>query len=216
MEGDGANSFLRKANFPSPELCEVCHLAKGRIDGTKHDLRETAAPEQDQPGKPPGLCQACHLVHNAPNALKLWARPYGPATENGGPMNRLCTSCHAKGKVAANKIPRVAFHPPGKLITNVMRFNQGGTGYTPLFAADGKEIEVGNLSCPSCHNAHQWAIPTENGATASKGEDNLTKSFRFLRTMSYHAVCRECHGPEGIFRYLYFHDPGKRSIGINP
>ena len=216
MEGNGTNSFLRKANFPSAELCQVCHLDKGHIDGTKHDLRETASAAEGQAVKPLGLCQACHLVHNAPNPLKLWARPYGPPTENGNPMNRLCTSCHSKGNMAAKKVPPVAFHPSGKLITNVMRFNKSGTGYTPIFAADGKEIKVGNLSCPSCHNAHQWGIPAENGGTYTEEKDDLTKNFRFLRTMSYNAVCRECHGPEGMFRYLYFHNPDKRTIRIRP
>jgi predicted CXXCH cytochrome family protein len=216
MEGDGTNSFLRKPNFPSPELCEFCHLAKRSIEGTKHDLRETTSESQSQPLKPLGLCQACHLVHNAPNSLKLWARPYGPATEYGNPMNRLCTSCHAEGKVAAQSTPRVAFHPSGKLITNVMRFNEGGTGYTPIFAADGQEVKVGNLSCPSCHNAHQWGIPAENGGTGTKEKGEVTKSFRFLRTMSYNAVCRECHGPEGFYRYLYFHDPARRLTRIRP
>jgi predicted CXXCH cytochrome family protein len=216
MEGDGTNSFLRKTNFPSPELCEVCHLAKGSVEGTKHDLRETTSESQSQPVKPSGLCQACHLVHNAPNPLKLWARPYGPTTENGNPMNRLCTSCHSKANLAAKSIPRVAFHPSGKLITNVMRFNEGGTGYTPIFAADGQEVKVGNLSCPSCHNAHQWGIPAENGGTGTKEKGEVTKSFRFLRTMSYNAVCRECHGPEGFYRYLYFHDPARRLTRIRP
>jgi predicted CXXCH cytochrome family protein len=216
MEGNGANSFLRKANLPSPELCKVCHLAEGRIAGTEHDLREKPSDSEDQPAKPSGLCQGCHLVHNAPNPLKLWAKPYGPATEAGSPMNRLCTSCHSEGKMAAKKVPAVAFHPSGKLITNVMRFNRSGTGYTPIFAVDGKEIKVGNLSCPSCHNAHQWGIPTENEGTGNKSKGNLTKNFRFLRTMSYNAVCRECHGPEGIFRYLYFHDPARRTIRIRP
>ena len=216
MEGNGANSFLRKANFPSPELCKVCHLAKERIDGTKHDFRETASDSEGQSVKPSGLCQTCHLVHNAPHQLRLWARPYGPTTENGSPMNRLCTSCHSEGNMAAKKVPPVAFHPPGKLITNVMRFNKGGTGYTPIFAPDGKERNVGNLSCPSCHNAHQWGISVENGATGKKSQGNGTKSFRFLRTMSYNGVCSDCHGPEGFYRYLYFHDPEKRVIRIKP
>ncbi|MCG6918831.1 MAG: cytochrome c3 family protein [Deltaproteobacteria bacterium] len=216
MEGNGANSFLRKANFPSPELCKLCHLAKGRIQGTKHDFREWASDQKSQGAKPPGLCQASHLVHNAPNPLKLWARPYGPISENGTPMNRLCTSCHSKGNMAQKKIPPVARHPTGKLITNVVELNKNGRNYTLLFGPDGKEKNVGNLSCPSCHNAHQWGIPAENGATGNKLQGTSTKSFRFLRTMSYNAVCRDCHGPEGFYRYLYFHDPVKRLTWIKP
>jgi hypothetical protein len=216
MEGNGTNSFLRKASFPSAELCKVCHPAEGRIGGTKHDLREKASAAEGQAGKPSGLCQACHLVHNAPNPLKLWAKPYGPTTENGTPMNRLCTSCHSEGRMAEKKVVAVAFHPPGKLINNVMRFNNGGKAYTHIFTADGKEKKVGNLSCPSCHNAHQWGIPAGNGANGNNPKGNFTKSSRFLRSMSYNAVCRECHGPEGFYRYLYFHNPQKRLTRIRP
>jgi hypothetical protein len=113
--------------------------------------------------------------------------------------------------MAEKKVPPVAFHPEGKLITNVMRFNQEGQAYTPIFSVDGEEKNVGNLSCPSCHNAHQWGIPAGNEATGKNPKGNFVKSSRFLRPMSYNAVCRECHGPEGFYRYLYFHDPRRRS-----
>jgi len=126
-------------------------------------------------------------------------------------MDGLCTSCHSGGNIAENRVPPVASHPAGKLITNVMEFNKEGQGYTPLFGPDGKERRSGNLSCPSCHNAHQWGIPLENGTTGKKPKTTFAKSFRFLRPMSYNAVCRECHGPEGFYRYLYFHDPARRS-----
>jgi hypothetical protein len=219
MEGDATTSFLRKVNSPSPELCKICHANAANVEGTPHDLRKTGSKAEnmsDKGLKQTGLCKACHLVHNAPNKLKIWARPYGPTTENGSAMNRLCTSCHSKGKTAEKKVPPVAFHPQGKLITNVMRFNQEGQEYTPLFSADGEETDVGNLSCPSCHNAHEWGIPVENEETGNRSTGNSVKSFRFLRTMSYNAVCRECHGPEGFYRYLYFHDPKKRLNWIKP
>jgi len=118
--------------------------------------------------------------------------------------------------MAEKKIPPVATHPTGKLITNVVEFSKDGRTYTPIFGPDGKERKSGNLSCPSCHNAHQWGIPVENGATGNKAKGNFAKSFRFLRTMSYNAVCRDCHGVEGFYRYLYFHDPEKRLIWIKP
>ena len=214
MEGDGSTSFLRKVNFPAPELCRICHANAAVVEDTPHDLRKRGLKEKnrsDQILEQSGLCEACHLVHNAPHKLKIWARDYGPNLEGQRSMNRLCTSCHSEGKMAEKRIPPVASHPTGKLITNVMEFNDEGRGYTPLYGPDGKERKAGNLSCPSCHNAHQWGIPAENGATENILNSNLTKSFRFLRTMSYNAVCRECHGAEGFYRYLYFHDPKRRS-----
>jgi predicted CXXCH cytochrome family protein len=219
MEGDPTTSFLRKVNSPSPELCKICHAHAAVVEGTLHDLRKTAFKGEnlsDQTLKPSGLCEACHLVHNAPNKLKIWARKSGPTAGDQNPMDGLCTSCHSKGNMAEKKVPPVAFHPTGKLITNVVQFSKEGRSYTPIFGPDGEERNSGNLSCPSCHNAHQWGIPVENGATGNKAKGNFTKSFRFLRTMSYNSVCRECHGPEGFYRYLYFHDPEKRLISIKP
>jgi predicted CXXCH cytochrome family protein len=214
VEGDATNSFLRRANFPSPELCKICHVNEALVEGTVHDLNKTAPKAENflgQTVKSSGLCGACHLVHKAPHKLKLWARPYGPITEKANAMDALCTSCHSKGNIAEKKIPLVATHPTGKLITNVTRFNKEGQAYTPIFAVDGKEKNVGNLSCPSCHNAHQWGISAGNEATGNDPKGNFAKSSRFLRPMSYNAVCKECHGPEGFYRYLYFHDPQRRS-----
>jgi len=214
MEGDATTSFLREVNSPSPDLCKICHAQAAVVEGTPHDLRETGAKGENLPDEdlqPLGLCKACHLVHNAPNKLKIWARPNGPTLEDQHPMDGLCTSCHSKGNMAEKKIPPVATHPTGRLITNVIELSKDGRSYTPIFGPDGKEIKSGNLSCPSCHNAHQWGIPLEEVATEKRPKNNLTKSSRFLRTMSYNAVCRDCHGPEGFYRYLYFHDPKRRA-----
>ena len=219
MEGDATTSFLRKVNSPSPELCKICHAEAAVVEGTPHDLRKRASKGENMPGQifqQSGLCKACHLVHNAPNELKIWARPYGPTGGDQNPMDGLCTSCHSKDNMAEKKIPPVASHPQGKLITNVVEFSKNGRSYTPIFGPDGRERNSGNLSCPSCHNAHQWGIPVENAATGDKQKGKPIKSFRFLRTMSYNAVCRDCHGPEGFYRYLYFHDPEKRLTWIKP
>jgi len=116
-------------------------------------------------------------------------------------MNALCTGCHSKDNTAEKKIPRIATHPAGKLLTNVMRYNRQKSGYTPLYDETGREKNVGDLSCPSCHNAHQWS-PLSKGTGA--------RQYKFLRNMSANTFCADCHGPDAIFRYLYFHDPQKR------
>jgi predicted CXXCH cytochrome family protein len=214
MEGDASTSFLRKVNSPAPELCETCHPNAAAIEGTPHDLRERSSKRENMSGQifeQAGLCEACHLVHNARSKLKIWATPLGPTLGDQNPMNGLCTSCHSKGNMAENRTPPIAIHPSEKLITNVVEFSEEGQGYTRLFGPDGKERKSGNLSCPSCHNAHQWGIPIDRAAIGNKPKGNLTKSFRFLRPMSYNAVCRECHGDEGILRYMFFHDPQRRS-----
>ena len=204
IEGDATNSFLRKVDSPSSGLCTTCHVNQARVVGTDHDLNGSAPQATNLQGrtvKASGQCGACHLVHNSPHKLKLWARPYGSVSENQSPMNALCTGCHSKDNTAEKKIPRIATHPAGKLLTNVMRYNRQKSGYTPLYDETGQEKNVGDLSCPSCHNAHQWS-PLSKGAGA--------RQYKFLRNMSNNTFCADCHGPDAIFRYLYFHDPQKR------
>jgi predicted CXXCH cytochrome family protein len=213
-EGDATNSFLRKANFPSSNLCKACHLAQADVDGTEHDLNVSAPKATnllEQTVKASGQCGACHLVHNSPNRLKLWARPYGPVPREQNIMSGLCTSCHSEGNVAEKQTPRVATHPPGKLITNIMYYSKDKKSYTVIFDKNGKETNVGDLSCPSCHNAHRRGPPFEERRGPKDNGGNETATYRFLRIMSYDAVCKDCHGQDSILRYLYFHDPDQRS-----
>ena len=209
INGDATNSFLRRADFPSSNLCKVCHAEKALVDGTAHDLMVTAPKAVNLLGqtvKESGTCGACHLVHNSPNPLKLWARRYGPVADNESIMDALCTSCHSKGNIAAKKVPRIATHPANKLINNIVQMNRDNKNYTRLFDKNGKEVNVGNLSCPSCHNAHQWN--PENSDAKDDPEGNRTGEF--LKTESYNMICMDCHGLDGLLKYEYFHDADKR------
>ena len=212
IEGDARNSFLRKSNSPTSDLCETCHKDKAYVDGTDHDLNVTA-PEAvnllGQTVKESGVCGACHLVHNSPNKIKLWARQYGRIHPGEDIINSLCTSCHSKGNIAQNKIPLIATHPEEKLINNVMRSNRQSIDFSPIFdKKTGKEVNVGNISCPSCHNAHQWSPLVKAKGTGKNLEGNATNSF--LRNVSYNNICIDCHGLDALFRYKYFHDPEER------
>jgi len=212
-EGDATNSFLRKVNFPSSELCKTCHVKESMVDGTPHDLNLTAPQATNLLGqtvKASGQCGACHLVHNTPNKLKLWARPYGSIVESESTMNALCKSCHEKGKSAENKIPLIATHPAGKLINNIRQFNREIKDYTLIFDKDGKEVNSGDISCPSCHNAHQWSLREKEG----QGKKQNKINGKFLRTLSYKTVCIDCHGTDALLRYQYFHYPDKRGKAV--
>ncbi|UCH21789.1 MAG: hypothetical protein JSU83_00525 [Deltaproteobacteria bacterium] len=212
MEGDNSNSFLRKVNSPSSALCGSCHADKALVAGTAHDLNVTAPEAKNLGGqtvKESGLCGTCHFVHNSPNKVKLWARPLGRVKKHQGVMDALCTGCHSKKNIAQKKIPRIAWHPREKLIINTTQFNKKGNDYTPLFGDNGQEVEMGNISCTSCHNAHLWSylVGQKNATENPEGKG----AYKFLRTASKNTVCVVCHGPEALFRYLYFHDPEMRA-----
>jgi mono/diheme cytochrome c family protein len=125
-------------------------------------------------------------------------------------MDGLCTSCHSKGNPAEKKIPAIATHPSQKLLTSITTLAKEGTNYMPLFDADGREKLLGNISCPTCHNAHQWTPSRQETASGNTPKTTSVKTFRFLRNMSYNTFCMDCHGPDAIYRYMYFHEPEKR------
>ena len=214
MEGDAADSFLRKANFPKSGLCKDCHAGKALVDGTVHDLSISAPEETNLLGQTvnsSGTCGACHLVHNSPSALKLWARPYGPIAENENISSALCTSCHSKGKIAANKIPLIATHPEGKLVNNIIRYKREKRNYTLIFDKYGNEVNFGNIACPSCHNAHKWSNDAKKVTDNPGGE----LKGKFLRVKVYDIICIDCHGPDALLKYQNFHDPDKRGKSIS-
>ncbi len=211
IEGDSQNSFLRLENSPAARLCADCHVGQAQVNGTDHDLIATAPASRNLIGQTPlesGTCGVCHLTHNSPNQLKLWAREFAGRD---GIMEMMCKSCHSKTGSANDKIPPVASHPAGKLITNVGRNMKGTRNYFPLYDPQtGHNTTVGNLSCPSCHNAHQWTAGPPAGGKGLKADGSANNSF--LRARSSDLPCRDCHGPEALYKYLYFHDPGKRPV----
>jgi predicted CXXCH cytochrome family protein len=195
---------------------------------------------QGQSARETGPCGVCHLVHNSPNSTKLWARSYGPIRANENKTTSLCTSCHSPGNIAAAKVQEIYTHPEGILTSFKGQFKhvvyegskypelKAGTqakerytpilinnafgflsnlNYTPLFNDGGKKVNVGKISCPSCHNVHKWRLTPE----VSTVQHMDVLGSKFLRTESYHTICIECHGPDGLYRYLYFHSPRSRT-----
>ncbi len=219
IEGTAVNSFLRMANYPSPDLCSACHPNHLKVEGTVHDLKVSAPTATNLAGQTveaSGTCGACHLVHNSPKALRLWARDDGPVSDNVNIIASLCTDCHSEGGPAAKRVPAVASHPTGKLVMAHEGDAPDNTGYTPVFDENGLKKSVGNIGCPSCHDSHIWNRGAQTPANADTAGTDKTGSFRFLRNQSVNTICRQCHGPEGIFRYLYFHDPDRRRVWTRP
>jgi uncharacterized Zn finger protein (UPF0148 family) len=127
-EGGLQNSFLRLANAPEPVLCGACHRKHLRIQNSPHDLSISAPQAKNIIGQTAGqggVCGACHLPHNSPARIQMWAQETGPGSLPGWEQGYaveghygviLCTGCHAPGRIAEQKVPRQALHPKNLFI----------------------------------------------------------------------------------------------------
>ncbi len=203
VEGGAADSFLRVPAWPQPALCAECHPNKQQVKGTDHDLAVTAPDATNvrgQNAQASGVCGQCHMVHNAAVQARLWARPAG---EGKDVMEGLCRSCHAPDKVAAAKLPRQGSHPSTvNVISNAGNRREQG-GHFPVFTPEGARSGSGIISCPTCHNAHQWSPQKAEAGEGRNVEGDARNSF--LRNTSDFSLCADCHGMDALFRYKYFH-----------
>lgn len=208
-EGTAQNSFLRLEDSPSPALCENCHKHNAYVERTDHDLVVTAPDSKNNSGQTPaesGTCGVCHAVHNGKYQIGLWAQGY---SKGDSMMDKMCNSCHSPTGVAQNKIPKIASHPEGQLIINVGRDKKDKPNYFPLYEKDsGKMVSVSNISCPSCHNVHQWDPRSHEKGPGANIEGSASTSF--LRMQTYSLLCIDCHGLDALFRFKYYHDPDDR------
>ena len=207
-EANSHNRFLRLENAPLPTLCANCHPNKAHVENTDHDLSITAPDHRNIMGETPaqsGTCGVCHLVHNSKNKVRLWAQEFGPGTNV---IERMCDSCHSKNGVAWNKVPPAGHHPQEELVNLSGKIKSGET-FLPLFEPLSAEpVLTGNISCASCHNAHQWDPEKATKGAGVNLEGNATNSF--LRTHSPDLMCKDCHGFQALFRFKFFHDPARR------
>jgi len=211
LEGSSQNSFLRLENSPSAKLCGDCHPAQARVDKTEHDLVAVAPSSKNMAGQTAlesGTCGVCHFVHNGRSDIVLWARGFGAGNNI---METMCNSCHSPQGPAKSKVPPVYLHPREKIVEVKAQPKKGMPDYFPLFhGGTGKPVTAGNLSCPSCHNAHQWnpAIPAKGSGLNTEGD----ASNSFLRSATSFALCGECHGKDAPFKIKYYHDPARRKF----
>ncbi|GBE04008.1 cytochrome c nitrite reductase pentaheme subunit [bacterium BMS3Abin09] len=207
-EGTAQNSFLRLKNSPSPALCTNCHTEQAYVEKTDHDLNITAPEYKNNIGETPaesGACGVCHQVHNSRFKFKLWAQGFGNGKKL---MNMMCNYCHSKDGIAKNKIPKIYTHPDGMLITNEGKDIKGKPDYFPIYNKVGALTTVGNISCPSCHDVHQWNprfFRIGDGVNVEGTSENS-----FLRAQTYNLLCTDCHGLDALFRFKFYHDPEER------
>ena len=211
MEGSAQNSFLRLENSPSARLCKNCHPAQGVIGKTGHDLVATSPTSRNilgQTALESGTCGVCHLAHNSPSDIRQWARGFGMGNNI---METMCNACHSPEGSPKAKVPQVYLHPREKLVKNEAHNTKSKTNYFPLFhGRTGINITTGNISCPSCHNVHQWNPRLAVMGTGMNTEGDATNSF--LRSPESFALCKDCHGKDAKFKIKYYHDAAKRKF----
>jgi predicted CXXCH cytochrome family protein len=215
IEGDSQNSFLRLENSPAPKLCGNCHPTKAYIEKTDHDLTVSAPDARNILGQTPresGVCGVCHIVHNSQHKIQLWAQGFGMGNNI---MELMCNSCHSENGSAKNKIPQAYLHPREKLVDNTDKNIKGRPDFFPLFhAGSGERVTKGNISCPSCHTAHQWDPEIPDRGEGVNPEGSLTNSF--LRPQTSRQICADCHKKDARLKFKYYHDADKRKFkGIN-
>jgi len=210
VEGQATDSFLRLPAAPAGDLCVDCHMDARWVRNTDHDLRITAPQQRNARGQTvqeSGVCGQCHAVHNAQVRTRLWGRETTPGQEV---MESLCRSCHAPDKVAAGKVPVKLNHPQDIPVVSVRGWPRPGEiyGTYPVYDKEGKVVDSGVISCPTCHNAHQWQPQLEREGPGRAVEGNALNSF--LRNKSNFNLCTNCHGLDALFRYKYFHGETSR------
>jgi len=224
--------FLRLSQTQPSEVCIACHAMQGKVQGTDHDLRVTEPQYKNALGvtlQAGGICSSCHAAHKAPQKQYLWAAPAAGTISaawkdqrgyRDSIMIKLCTGCHAPGRIAGDKVPRYAFHP-GSISGQSGSLQPGETiisydllkGKYPVYTDAGKAGKDGFIVCSTCHNPHVWKNERMKGS-GKKVEGNATDSF--LREKLVSQFCVRCHGEDGPSKFLYFHSQFSREKAKTP
>jgi hypothetical protein len=121
--------------------------------------------------------------------------------------NQRCRSCHAEGRVAANKAPTAAKHPHHVVAwTAALQRELLGRPVPemPVYDKNGKQAASGVIVCSTCHNPHQWdPEQAEEGPGENIEGDVRTSFLRASKTARF--LCSACHGRDSLFRFKYFH-----------
>ena len=156
-------------------LCLNCHTDKS-LKGTPHDILHNPDVKLSKKEKEEllkgGACSACHTPHN-PEYKVLWSRKLG----KGKTVNeRMCSSCHAEGGLAADKTVGEHTHPTGREITQKnLKMIKGSR--LPLIsqmtALPAKRGETGVLGCATCHEPHNGADKKRLTRYTVEGDSSL-------------------------------------------
>lgn len=184
------NPWMLKAAIQDSTLCLTCHSAMSSVLGTDHDLRianpDVENSRKERPAQS-GPCGVCHKIHATAAAPGVWARPLETARDYG---RNHCTGCHSPGENAQARLPVHTGHPD---LPMVNRAPAEQSGSMPTLTPEGRASRTGSIACQTCHDPH-----------LSPSGPNV-QDHKFLRTQTQQQLCVDCHGPEGLWRYLFYH-----------
>jgi predicted CXXCH cytochrome family protein len=185
---DKTKLFMRQS-ADGGQICTACHTENAQIKGSGHD--RGGRRNKDFEGR--GTCGGCHAPHGSDRPV-MWAKDLGEAEL---PLNRMCRSCH-------DDAPFPGEHPP-----QVVAWSQDirGTifsntpGEMPVFDANARQQRVGNIGCPTCHNVH---------VETAEGRPEHLKGLHLRLPEFVEPLCADCHGPDSLFLYKFFHSEASR------
>lgn len=206
---DGSTSkFVRTATDKKSGLCTTCHTDQIAIGSTSHSPAKLS-----DAGLATDTCLPCHTPHGNRGNVRdtlLWPKSLAAAGSPPPGMNTsdvYCGNCHNQAGPGA--LPLIASHPV------VAMFNseeKGSAGYLPLYDADGRESPTGTLTCRTCHTPHGHLPDSDVLAKLKNLPSAESRAMRLmLRPFAPPNVCTTCHGADALRRFLYFHDPQRRS-----
>ncbi len=182
-----ARSFLRVD--ADGNLCEGCHTDNARVSGSGHDKSRRRMADFEARG----TCGSCHAPHGSDGAV-MWARGLGNGELT---LDRMCRDCH-------DDAPEPASHP-----ATVVAWSQDirGTifadtvGEMPVFDANARQQRVGNIGCATCHDVHVETV---------EGRPDHLNGLHLRLPEFVKPLCADCHGPESLFLYKFFHSEVSR------
>jgi predicted CXXCH cytochrome family protein len=193
---------------PTEELCLHCHVDQKHVLLSGHSWANLSKLGYDVDS-----CKPCHAMHAERDGA--WGQMLSPRflMENceyvaeGIEGCVPCLACHHTGGPAPL---RDVFTHPEVALTNIIP--RTAEGFLPLFDAQGHVDPQGQVVCRTCHLAHGWVPPGEDPRAVIKNltpEEQRARRFA-LRPFEPPNVCTECHGAQGRWAFLFFHDPERR------
>lgn len=94
-----------------------------------------------------------------------------------------------------------------KIKLGIAEIRHGARSRYPLFLPNGQESADGNITCPTCHDVHQWNPKNPDIKYSYAKQSNLSNSF--LRADTAQRFCSDCHAYDSLYKFALFHKPAK-------